>query len=84
MSQRANATFQAKSWEEQPHHERDDGPKLTRASVTKTFSGDIAGHETLEYLMMHRTDGSASFTRDFPSSEPHEPNERGAYGRHPA
>jgi hypothetical protein len=61
MGQRANATFQVKSWDEQPYHELDDGPRLTRASVTKSFSGDIAGDGTLEYLMMHSIDGSASF-----------------------
>ncbi len=63
MSQRANATFQVKSWEEQPNHEIDNGPELTRASVTKTFSGGITGDGILEYLMMHRTEGSASFIR---------------------
>ncbi|MGH7451983.1 MAG: DUF3224 domain-containing protein [bacterium] len=36
-------------------------PKLTRASVTKSFKGDIEGEGTLEYLMMYRADGSASF-----------------------
>jgi hypothetical protein len=61
MSQHADATFQVKSWDEKPYHEIDDGPSLTRASVTKSFSGDIVGDSTLEYLMMYRTDGSASF-----------------------
>src|SRR5207253_8147354 len=36
-------------------------PKLTRATVTKTFSGDIAGEGHVEYLMMYRSDGSATF-----------------------
>lgn len=39
----------------------DCGPKLTRASITKSFTGDIEGEGTLEYLMMYRDDGSASF-----------------------
>jgi hypothetical protein len=29
--------------------------------VTKSFSGDIEGEGTLEYLMAYREDGSASF-----------------------
>src|SRR5262245_50418511 len=36
-------------------------PKLTRASVTKSYQGDITGEGKLEYLMMYRDDGSASF-----------------------
>ncbi len=61
MSKRATATFQVKSWDEKPYNEIDEGPKLTRASVTKSFRGDIEGEGTLEYLMIHRDDGSASF-----------------------
>jgi hypothetical protein len=36
-------------------------PKLTRASVTKTLTGDIEGEGRVEYLMMYRGDGSATF-----------------------
>jgi hypothetical protein len=35
----------------------EDGTKLVRASVTATYSGDIAGESTLEYLMYY---GAAS------------------------
>ncbi|MFQ5890570.1 MAG: DUF3224 domain-containing protein [Gemmatimonadota bacterium] len=61
MSTRATATFQVKTWDEKPYDEIDEGPKLTRASVTKSFRGDIEGEGSLEYLMIHRDDGSASF-----------------------
>ncbi len=61
MSKHATATFQVKSWDEKPYNEIDEGPKLTRASVTKSFRGDIEGEGTLEYLMIYRDDGSASF-----------------------
>ncbi len=61
MSKRATATFQLKNWDEKPYSEINEGPKLTRASVTKSFRGDIEGEGTLEYLMIHRDDGSASF-----------------------
>jgi hypothetical protein len=61
MSTRASATFQVVKWEEKPYHEAAEEPKLTRATVTKTFTGDLEGSTALEYLMMHRPDGSASF-----------------------
>ncbi len=61
MKQNANARFAIKSWEEKPYSEGADLPKLTRASVTKTFTGDIEGQGHVEYLMMYRTDGSATF-----------------------
>ncbi len=61
MSVHANAKFQMKSWDEKPYDEIEGGPKLTRATVAKSCSGDIEGDGTVEYLMIHREDGSASF-----------------------
>jgi Protein of unknown function (DUF3224) len=61
MKQTANARFAIKSWDEKPYHEGQDQPKLTRASVTKSFTGEIEGEGQVEYLMMYRSDGSASF-----------------------
>jgi hypothetical protein len=61
MQQRANGRFVIKSWDEKPYSEDQGLPKLTRANVTKTFTGDIAGEGQVEYLMMYRTDGSATF-----------------------
>jgi hypothetical protein len=57
----ANARFAIKSWDEKPYSEGPGLPKLTRASVVKTFSGDIAGEGQVEYLMIYRSDGSATF-----------------------
>jgi hypothetical protein len=57
----ANARFAIKSWDEKPYSEHQDQPRLTRASVTKTYSGDIEGEGQVEYLMMYRSDGSATF-----------------------
>ena len=37
------------------------GPKLTHASVTKSFQGDIEGEGTLEYLMIYHDAASAGF-----------------------
>ena len=53
MSNHATSNFEIKNWEEQPYHEAEDGTKLVRASVTATYSGDIVGESTLEYLMYY-------------------------------
>jgi hypothetical protein len=57
----ANARFAIKTWDEKPYGEGLDLPKLTRASVAKTFAGDLEGEGQVEYLMMYRGDGSATF-----------------------
>ncbi len=61
MKNVATCQFAIKSWDEKPYGEGRDLPKLTRATVTKTFTGDIAGEGYVEYLMMYRSDGSATF-----------------------
>src|SRR5574341_1150737 len=61
MKQIANARFAIKKWDETAYSEGQDLPKLTRASVTKTFTGEIEGDGQVEYLMMYRSDGSATF-----------------------
>jgi hypothetical protein len=61
MKQSANARFAIKSWDEKPYSEGQDLPRLTRASVTKTYTGDIEGEGQVEYLMLYRGDGSATF-----------------------
>jgi hypothetical protein len=61
MKHRASAHFAITSWDERPYSEGKDVPKLTRASVVKTFTGDIEGEGHVEYLMMYRPDGSATF-----------------------
>jgi hypothetical protein len=61
MKTTAHARFAIKAWDEKPYSEGQDRPKLTRASVTKTYSGDIEGEGQVEYLMMYRPDGSATF-----------------------
>ena len=57
----AKARFALKTWDEKPYSEAPGCPKLTRASVAKTFTGDVEGEGSVEYLMMYRDDGSASF-----------------------
>jgi Protein of unknown function (DUF3224) len=61
MKRTANARFAIKGWDEKAYSEVQGLPKLTRATVSKTFSGDIEGDSQVEYLMMYRSDGSASF-----------------------
>src|SRR6185369_17034663 len=61
MEKTATARFAIKSWDEKPYSEGPDQPKLTRASVTKTFTGDLAGEGKVEYLMAYASDGSATF-----------------------
>src|SRR6266536_4832862 len=61
MTTPATGTFTVKSWDEQPYAEADGGSKLTRASVTNTFQGDVEGESALEYLMIYLDGGSGSF-----------------------
>ena len=61
MMNTANAHFAITTWDEKPYDEGPSLPKLTRASVTKTLTGDLEGEGHVEYLMMYRGDGSATF-----------------------
>jgi hypothetical protein len=61
MSTHATAIFEVKTWDEKPYQEIEGGSKLTRASVTKAYRGDITGEATSESLMFYRADGSAVF-----------------------
>ena len=61
MKRSAQARFAITSWDEKAYGEGEQLPKLTRASVTKSYSGDIEGEGQVEYLMMYRADGSAAF-----------------------
>ena len=61
MQKTANARFAINHWDEKPYSEGEGEPRLTRASVTKTYTGDIEAQAQVEYLMMYRGDGSAAF-----------------------
>jgi len=61
MKRTANARFTIKSWDEKAYNEGQGLPKLTRASVIKTYAGDIEGEGQVEYLMIYRGDGTAAF-----------------------
>ena len=53
-------SFQLSSWNEDAYEER-DGRRLTRASVSQRFEGDIAGDGAAEWLMAYQADGRARF-----------------------
>jgi hypothetical protein len=57
----ANARFAIKTWDEKPCGEAEQLPKMTRASVVKSFTGDLEGDGLVEYVMVYRGDGSATF-----------------------
>ena len=61
MKKSVNARFAIKSWDEKPYGEAPGLPKMTRASVTKAFTGDLEAEGHVEYVMMYRSDGSATF-----------------------
>jgi hypothetical protein len=61
MSTHATAVFEVKIWDEKPYQEIEGGSKLTRASATKAYRGDITGDGTSESLMFYRADSSAAF-----------------------
>lgn len=61
MKTTANARFVIKSWDEKALSESQDAPRLSRATVIKTFTGDIEGEGHVEYLMMYHEDGTAVF-----------------------
>ena len=55
MKRTAHARFAIKSWEETTYSEGQDLPRLSRASVAKTSTGDIDGEGQVEYLMVTAT-----------------------------
>jgi uncharacterized protein DUF3224 len=61
MKKTASARFAIQNWDEKPYSEGQHQPKLTRATVTKSFTGDIEAESQVEYLMMYRNDGTAVF-----------------------
>jgi hypothetical protein len=61
MTRHAEGSFQVTSWNEDPYAEIDDSRKLTRATVAQTFTGDIEGEGSVEWLMCYRPDGTADW-----------------------
>ena len=60
MSERAIASFDITTWDEQPYDEG-DGVRLSRTRVVKVFRGDIEGESTAELLMAVAGEDSAAY-----------------------
>jgi len=56
-----SATFEIKSWDEQPFDEAVGVAKLTKASVVKEYAGDVEASSATEWLMAYHPDESAVF-----------------------
>ena len=61
MTNTTVTNFSITGWDEAPYDEEEASSKLTRATISKSFSGDLEGEAKTEYLMMHRADGTATF-----------------------
>jgi hypothetical protein len=61
MTAHATPTFGIEGWDEQPTWEGDDGRKVTRATVTKRYRGDLDATGVMEYVMAYAPDGTATF-----------------------
>ena len=61
MTETLSATFEIEAWDEQPFDEAVGVAKLTKASVTKAYAGDIDGTSATEWLMAYHPDKSAVF-----------------------
>ena len=59
MTTHASCTFEVKSWDEQTVNEVDGRLKLTRATVSFAYTGDLEGTSAMEYLMQYGDGGSA-------------------------
>ena len=52
MTTRATAAFDVIGWDQSPYRDGDaEGPCLSRATVRKSFQGDLVGESTAELLM---------------------------------
>ena len=61
MAERLTGIFKIEGWDESAYSEEEDGRKLTQASVKQSFSGDIEGEGSVEWLMCYRSDQTAEF-----------------------
>lgn len=56
----AKGTFEVTAWDEDAYDEQAGG-KLTRATITQKWSGDLAGTASIGLLSAYATDGTARF-----------------------
>jgi hypothetical protein len=58
---RATGSFEVTSMGEDTYQELEGGAKLTKANGTQTFSGDIEGEGSVEWLMCYSPEGGAMY-----------------------
>ncbi len=51
MAKRAISSFEVMGWDQTPYGNQGEGPSLSRATVRKTFTGDLSGESSAELLM---------------------------------
>lgn len=61
MSKAITANFRATSWQETDLAPAEGLARMTRASCTQRYEGDIVGQSVLEYLMAYADGGNATF-----------------------
>jgi hypothetical protein len=61
MSNPIEASFAVDDWDEQPIDDQPDAPRVTCATVTKTYAGDVDGRSITDWLMAYADDGTATF-----------------------
>lgn len=59
---RATGNFEITAWEQTDYDEGAAGPKLSRATVRKTFQGELAGESAAELLMCGDAEGGIVYT----------------------
>jgi uncharacterized protein DUF3224 len=53
--------FEVTAWDEETYQKLEGDRKLTKASVTQKFTGDLEGTGAVEWLMSYANDGKARF-----------------------
>ena len=61
MRTEANCEFEVTDWDEKPYQEFESGEKLTRAKVLQKYQGSIVEEGSVEFLMHHAVNRTASF-----------------------
>jgi hypothetical protein len=62
MTERAEGTFTVTAWDESTYEELDGKEKLTKASMTFAYAGDLEATGKSETVMFYREDGTAAYT----------------------
>ncbi|WP_334018603.1 DUF3224 domain-containing protein [Alteromonas sp. S015] len=55
-------SFTITQWDEDTLSERSEGIKVSHASIKQTYSGDMSGESSVEFLMSYQSQMSAKFT----------------------